>query len=115
MENPSILGQGITIAIIGIGVVFSGLIILFISMKLFVYLSNISTARKSSRGRGIEIQEIGGNEPITGEIIAAISMAIQRSREEYHDLEQATITFQRITRPYSPWSSKIHGIRRPTR
>ena len=63
----------------------------------------------------MKIPGIGENEPITGETMAAISLAIQRSREEYHDLEEATITFQRITRPYSPWSSKIHGIRRPAR
>ena len=115
MENPSILGQGVTIALIGIGVVFSGLIILFIFMKLFVYLSNVSTAKRNAGGHGLKIKGIGGNEPVTGEIIAAISLAIQRSREEFHDLEQATITFQKITRPYSPWSSKIHGIRKPAR
>lgn len=115
MENPSILSQGVTIAIIGIGVVFLGLLILFVFMKLFVHLSNISAAKKAVKSRGMAIKGMRGNEPLTGEVIAAISLAIQRSREEYHDLEEATITFQRIAKPYSPWSSKIHGIRRLVR
>ena len=115
MEKLTLFEQGITIAIIGIGVVFLSLIILFLCMKLFVRLLEFIRIKQQSTKTRIEISGRTGKEPLTGEVVAAISMAIHCSREEFHDLEQTIITLQRITKPYSPWSSKIYGIRRPVR
>lgn len=111
MERLGLLNQGIVIAIIGMAVVFSGLLFLFVFMKLFMLITNRSEKKRQATmiSRGL------GKEPITGEVIAAISMAIHLSREEFHDLEKTIITLQRMTKPYSPWSSKIHGIRRIAR
>jgi len=112
LDKLSILGQGASIAILGISVVFLSLVILFFGMKLFIRLLQISKSKPGAEQQGIVITQKTGKEPITGEIAAAISMAIHKSREEFHNLEQTIITLNRITRPYSPWSSKIHGIRR---
>lgn len=112
MDKISILGQGVSIAIIGIGVVFLSLVLLFFFMKFFVRLLEVFKSKSEGMQKRTVISERTGKAPISGEIVAAIAMAIQDSREEFHDLEQTIITLNRITRPYSPWSSKIHGIRR---
>ena len=112
VDKLSILGQGVFIAITGISVVFLSLVLLFFCMKLFVRLLQMSKSKSKETQKGGVISEWTGKEQITGEIAAAIAMAIHNSREEFHDLEQTIITLNRITRPYSPWSSKIHGIRR---
>lgn len=103
------LEQGVSIGIIGISVVFLGLVILFFFMKLFVYILNLSSNKQQRLHR--KISDKTEKEIIPHEVVAAITLAIQHSREEFHDLEETILTMQRITRPYSPWSSKIHGLR----
>jgi len=46
-----------------------------------------------------------------GEIVAAISLALSLHMQDIHDYEKAVITMQKVMRPYSPWSSKIYGLR----
>lgn len=115
MENASVITEGLSYALIGMGVVFLGLIFLFIFMKVFVYFFVTSGSKKSIKTGGLIIRDVSGNAPMSGEILAAISLAIHQSREEFHDLEETIITMNRITKPYSPWSSKIHSIRKPAR
>jgi len=114
-ERLSLLEQGILISIIGIGVVFLGLITLFFCMKLFIFVSNYSRKRAEKATGTMIVTDKSGQSPVSREIAAAISLAIHQSREEFHDLEKTILTLNRITRPYSPWSSKIHVLRRPAR
>ncbi len=53
---------------------------------------------------------VPGNGELTGEQIAAISMAIQLYINELHDEESRILTISRISRRYSPWSSKIYSV-----
>jgi Na+-transporting methylmalonyl-CoA/oxaloacetate decarboxylase gamma subunit len=46
----------------------------------------------------------------SGEEIAAIAMAMHLFKSELHDQESLTLTINKISRAYSPWSSKIYGI-----
>ncbi|MEI6133077.1 MAG: hypothetical protein WCQ41_09695 [Bacillota bacterium] len=45
------------------------------------------------------------------EVAAVIAMAIDLHMREIHDFEKTVLTMQKVMRPYSPWSSKIYGIR----
>ena len=45
------------------------------------------------------------------EVVAAIGLAINLYLKDIHDYEQAVLTIHKVMRPYSPWSSKIYGIR----
>jgi hypothetical protein len=45
------------------------------------------------------------------EVYAAIAMALYESNEDAHDIENAILTFYNIARTYSPWNSKIYGLR----
>jgi hypothetical protein len=45
------------------------------------------------------------------EIAVAMATAIHLFTQEVHDDENYVLTIKRIEKPYSPWSSKIYGLR----
>jgi len=47
----------------------------------------------------------------TAEVSAVIAMALIDLDAEYHDVENAILTFGRNNKSYSPWSSKIYNMR----
>ena len=49
---------------------------------------------------------------VSGEVNAAIAMALFLYSSEIHDQENPVITMIRVSRTYSPWSSKIYGLRK---
>ena len=50
---------------------------------------------------------------IPGEVFAAIAAALYEMTENAHDIESNILTIKRTENTYSPWSSKIHGLREP--
>jgi phosphate starvation-inducible protein PhoH len=52
---------------------------------------------------------------IPGEVNAAIAMALHLYFQELHDEESAILTINRASKIYSPWSSKIYGLRQHPR
>jgi hypothetical protein len=67
-------------------------------------------------GKPEEVQKPASPEPvennISGEVNAAIAMALFLYSSEIHDQENPVITMIRVSRTYSPWSSKIYGLRK---
>jgi len=49
------------------------------------------------------------------EVAAVISYALHLYQQDIHDYEQMILTIQKVVRPYSPWSSKIYGLRQTPR
>lgn len=50
-------------------------------------------------------------EPVSGELNAAISAAIHLYvNENYHDEESTILTIEQVSRRYSPWNSKIYSV-----
>jgi type III secretory pathway component EscV len=47
---------------------------------------------------------------ISGEVLAAISMALSVHYGDAHDIESNIITIVKGDKRYSPWSSKIYGL-----
>ena len=47
---------------------------------------------------------------ITGEENAAIAAALYLYFSEMHDEEKYVMTIKKVSRTYSPWSSKIYGV-----
>jgi type III secretory pathway component EscV len=45
------------------------------------------------------------------EAAAAIALAISMYKSQVHDMEHFTITLKKVSRIYSPWSSKIYTLR----
>lgn len=52
---------------------------------------------------------------ISGEVNAAIALALYMYSNELHDQENPVITMIKVSRTYSPWSSKIYGLRKSPR
>lgn len=108
MELPDIINQGITIAITGYIIVFLALVLLYF---VFTFLSKallFKTKRKLTKSGKV----IADNKElhISGEVTAAIAMAIYLSRD-LHDEESDVLTIKRISKTYSPWNSRIYGMR----
>ena len=47
----------------------------------------------------------------SGEIFAAIAMAIHELNDEHHDFESSILTIKKAQRNYSPWNSKVLSLR----
>lgn len=54
-------------------------------------------------------------EDVHEEEAAAIALAISMYKSQMHDMESLTITLQKVSRIYSPWSSKIYTLRQNPR
>ncbi len=104
-------GNGVTITVVGMAVVFSALAIMSGTIYYIVVLSQWFLRRRLHPSTDKPV--IAVKHAITGEIVAAIAMALEQQIFQIHDEEDAVLTIKRISRPYSPWSSKLHGMTRP--
>lgn len=113
MQRKDPIGYGV--AFIAMSVVFSVLLLLCMIFK------NIGVANQRFEKRN----EIS-NKPATasdgapakkdrhleasGEVIAAISLALKQYRTDIDNLESNVLTINKVARTYSPWSSRIYGL-----
>jgi glutaconyl-CoA/methylmalonyl-CoA decarboxylase subunit delta len=105
-----IIDQGITITIVGIMVVFAALallVVVFIQIPKILYYNTRKKLKQETKKPIVTNDELH----IAGDVNAAISMALHLFFDEMHDEESNVITIQRVRRVYSPWSSKIYGLR----
>lgn len=58
-----------------------------------------------------EVQNEAAGQDQQLETVAVIGLAIKLYLEDIHDYERTVMTIQKVVRPYSPWSSKIYGLR----
>ena len=115
MENVVNMGwiDMLLMAGIGFGVVFLVLVLLIYIMRgmgwVFTRQKKAEKVAKAAAA-GIAVAE-DDHEAITDqEIAAAIITALKLYKSNLHDQESEMLTIHRITRAYSPWSSKIHGL-----
>lgn len=110
MVSPADLKSGLVIIIVGMGVVFAALAVLsviFNQIPKFFKIQARSKFRKA--GKKSENEECCAD--ISGETNAAIGLALHLYMNELHDMESNLMTFSKVTKRYSPWSSKIYGLR----
>lgn len=104
--------SGVVMMLTAMFVVFSALVLLFAVFKLFgrymVALTNRKAAVSTESGDAAVRSRTEG---YSGEVVAAIGLALQMYRSDLHDRESTVITINRVARVYSPWSSKIYGLR----
>lgn len=110
-EHDSI---GIGMAISAMSVVFSGLLLLYISFKIIGKISVNLSKRNAMRAKGITDKKEAKEKQLgeaPGEVFAAISLALHEMQSDVHDVEDTVLTITRVKRSYSPWSSKIYTLR----
>jgi len=101
----------ISLSVIGYVIVLLALLFLFliytIVPEILGFITNYYRLKKQN----------GSAEPVSvpksGEISAAISAALYLYLNEQHDTESGKMTIKEVSRKYSPWSSKIYGLRQP--
>lgn len=106
--DSELLKNGISIAVTGYMIVFAALTIFFTTFYFLPKLIKIRVKKKLKNNNRECADKV--HEEISGETIAAISTAIYMYLEEQHDDESYELTIKRISRRYSPWSSKIYSM-----
>ncbi|RAR47335.1 OadG family protein [Flavobacterium lacus] len=99
---------GIGMTLVAMSVVFLSLVILYFTFKNIAKLFAYDFRSKASK----ENNPIANNSAATLELGAAVALAIHLYQQELHDHETALLTIKKINRNYSPWSSKIYGMRK---
>ena len=104
---------GIGMTVIGYVVVFIALLFLYIIFANLSKLLNIDVKRLLRHEGKPEVTT--EKLEISGEVNAAIAMAIHLYYSEIHDKENTVLTIDKVSKTYSPWSSKIYGLRQHPR
>ncbi len=101
-----------TIVVVGIGIVFLSLLTVYLFFRyVLTYILNFRL-RSFARKKGIDPAEFHTVKTIqSGEVNAAIAMALYSYFNEIHDVESGVITIKRVSRNYSPWSSKLYNMK----
>lgn len=102
------------ITLVGYTVVFLALLLLMFLFQSMPRILNLGLRKKFREVREKAAARKNGNtnqeKYLSGEISAAIGMALTLYFKEQHDEESGIITIKRVARTYSPWSSKIYGL-----
>ncbi len=105
-DFSNVTGLSVTIAVVGYVIVFGALLLLFWIFNSLPKLINLNLKRKfkkEGKDKNEEIMHIEGN------TTAAICMALYLHLNELHDEESDVITIKRVSKQYTPWSSKIYS------
>lgn len=94
-------------------IIFWGLILLFVAGFIFFLFRTDKLISKQDGVNSIQPQTTTGS--VSDEEAAAIALAIHMYKIEMHDMESLTITLKKVSRIYSPWSSKIYTLRQNPR
>ncbi len=103
-------GNSLVVSSIGIVVVFLSLLFIFL---IFVALTKV--LKKLDDRKKKASQKAATPEPVADlniEVNAAIAMALHLYFQQIHDHETTVLTISKVSRTYSPWSSKIYNLRR---
>ena len=107
--------HGIFLTLTAMSVTFLALAILFLVFKQIGKFH----IRKKSENAVAAVTDVANKEKadtsgqVSAETYAAISMAIHlfMIENEAHDFEETVLTINKVSRTYSPWSSKIYTLR----
>ena len=105
--------NGVVLTIMAMAIVFGALLVLSICFYVISKVGEKVSKINKSKSHGVEPKTIANTDLPTGdsgEEIAAIVMALHEHLNA-HDQESTILTINKVKRAYSPWSSKIYGLR----
>jgi hypothetical protein len=109
---------------IGTGISTTKLIIFWaavvICIALFIYFLRrtdrlINERELAQQDAQPSVKQEIHTDDVHDEEAAAIALAIHLYKTQMHDMESLTITLRKVSRIYSPWSSKIYTLRQNPR
>lgn len=96
-------------------VVFVALIVLYTVFRSIGHYHVKKSKRNALKAQGLPADKVKKSTVIpseeSGEVYAAIAYALYLYQNEIHDEESTILTIDKVTRNYSPWSSKIYALR----
>ena len=110
MSNFANLGwsEMLMVALIGFLLVFVVLVLLIYVMRLMGWFF---TRDRKPKAVATTSSEPALDHAISDQELAAVIItALKLYKSALHDQESEMLTINRITRAYSPWNSKIHGL-----
>lgn len=104
---------GGAITIVAMCIVVSALVVLSILFLGFGKISLMLQSKRKREAHGVskETAEAHHEEADSGEVIAAIALALAEHLDARHDMEDTILTIKKLRRAYSPWNSKIYNMR----
>ncbi|MDR3339315.1 MAG: lamin tail domain-containing protein [Candidatus Symbiothrix sp.] len=103
-------GVGIGMTMTAMGVVFAGLIILYLIFKSIGNIAVSLSHQRVMKASGVTKEQARNITDQSGDVYAAIAIAIYEATE-LHDEENTILTIKNTARNYSPWNSKIYTLR----
>jgi len=104
--------MGVGLTVLAISVVFLSLLLLFLVFKSIAHMYTLDLRKRFQRKKGEDAALQPAADDPTGELGAAVALALFYYQNELHDHENTLLTIKKVSRSYSPWSSKIYGLRR---
>lgn len=106
---------GIILTITGIAVVTISLTLLFFVFRFMGNYHSKAAGKKRAPVKTVSPGIIADGEKkkraITNDELAAIAVALYKYSEIMHRHEEMVLTINKVSKVYSPWSSKIYGLR----
>lgn len=102
--------NGFTMTIMAMCIVFGALLVLCLCFYIVGMVGKKAQRVRKAEAHGVHVTEVDRDVHDSGEEIAAISLALHEHFNQ-HDNESFTLTVRKMKRAYSPWSSKIYGLR----
>ena len=84
--------------------IIAAVVVIFLIYKFVVK----NDSEKSTEQNVVSVSK--SEEAVSGEVKAAIALALYMHKSQLHDHENAVLTINQVSRTYSPWSSKIYGL-----
>lgn len=97
---------------------FWGILLLFVALFIYFLIrtNKLVAARSQSKNQEeLVTKKTIHNADVNEETAAAIALAMHMYKNEMHDQESFTITLKKVSKMYSPWSSKIYTLRQNPR
>ena len=111
IDFSAIDSDGLVLVIVGYCIVFIALLLLYLFFRYIIPSILRVKIGKSRFNKDSDSSETSQRIEVTGEVNAAISMALYLYYNELHDKESNILTIKKVSKVYSPWSSKIYGVR----
>ncbi len=105
------------IALVGYVIVFTALVLLYFVFQNVPKLIEWQTKLRL-KSKGLYKNGIAKNQDsvlLPGGDNAAIAVALHLYFSELHDEEKTVMTIKKVSKTYSPWSSKIYGMNWPVK
>lgn len=105
---------GGAITIVAMCIVISALVVLSLLFLAFGKISKSMIAKKKSNivKTNEKMAATDDHSDVdSGDVIAAIAVALSEHFGEGHDMEDTILTIRKLQRAYSPWNSKIYNLR----